>query len=367
MKFKNLNIKNFRGFSELKLENFGRVNLLLGNNNSGKTTVLEALFLILGGSNPKNDLNINSLRGLRFEGEEDFRYFFHKLDYNNIPEIKSEFSREEYSRILKINPLYKDYIEVYNDFADDLGDENRYIPKINTTSNTIEVLGLINEFLIKETVNKPPKKYNSSIVYQNGRPIITPPKNYIEEISGAILNSDIHTTDIIGSLENIIKSKQQDKIINVLNQIDKRIKDITIFTNRRIFFDLDGIDHLVPINIMGDGIRRLLSLITIISETTGGVVLVDEIENGLHYSAHKKLWEAVLVACKEYDVQLFITTHNIETLKCLMEVAKNEIIPNSQEEIKAYTIKSLNNGVFKSYRYDFPEFEHAIEQETEIR
>ena len=62
MKIKNIEIKQFRGLPGLSLDNFGSINLLLGNNNCGKTTVLEALFLMIGISNPQLSLSINSFR-----------------------------------------------------------------------------------------------------------------------------------------------------------------------------------------------------------------------------------------------------------------------------------------------------------------
>ncbi len=365
MKIKSIEITHFRGFPSLKLDNFGNVNLLLGNNNCGKTTVLEALFLMLGISNPQLPLNINSFRDLPFADEEDFRYIFHNLDYNNSPEIKAVFSEKEHKRKLKIKPLYKETISASNDLKK-VKHEDINSTTLNSTESFVRVSGLINEFTIKEHHNYV-KNYKSSVFLQAGGLMIEQPTNYKEKINGVFLRSGINESYSIARLEKIIKSKQQRKIINILNKIDTRIKDVTVFSNGRIFFDLDEINYLVPSNIMGDGIRRLLSLITTISETSGGIVLIDEIENGLHYSAHKKLWQSIIVACQEFNVQLFVTTHNIETLKYLMEISKIEENLKFQKDIKLFSIRSLKNRTFKSYRYDFPEFEHAIEQETEIR
>lgn len=364
MKIKNIEIKQFRGLPGLSLDNFGSINLLLGNNNCGKTTVLEALFLMIGISNPQLSLSINSFRDLPFADEDDFRYIFHNLDYSNTPEIKADFSEKEHKRTLKIKPLYKETTSS-NDTTKVKHEDINSIT-LNTTESAIRVSGLINEFTIKERHSQT-KKYTTSVFLQAGGLLVEQPKDYREKINGVFLRSGINESNSITRLEKIIKSKQQDKIINILNRIDTRIKDVTVFSNGRIFFDLEAINCLVPSNIMGDGIRRFLSLITTIFQTSGGIVLIDEIENGLHYSAHKKLWKSIIVACQEFNVQLFVTTHNIETLKYLKEVAKSDDNKMFQNEIKLFSIRFLESGAFKSYRYDFPEFEHAIEQETEIR
>ncbi len=118
---------------------------------------------------------------------------------------------------------------------------------------------------------------------------------------------------------------------------------------------------------MGDGIRILLAYISSIIAYEKGIVFIDEIENGLHYSTHKILWKAIIKAAQENDVQIFASTHNSETLKYLLAVADEKHADKDRDEIKLFRIRNLSNGIFKSYRYDFPEFKHAIEQENEIR
>ena len=88
--FKNIEIKNFRGIDHLKIDDFSRVNILLGQNSSGKSSVLECLLLMMGMSNPDLPQTINSIRSRNYSGFADLTYIFHRLDLKTTPEISSE-------------------------------------------------------------------------------------------------------------------------------------------------------------------------------------------------------------------------------------------------------------------------------------
>lgn len=89
--FKNIEIKNFRGIDHLKIDDFSRVNVFLGQNGSGKSSILEAILMLSGMSNPGLPQNINLLRSRGIVGQYlDVRYFFHNLILSNPPELLSE-------------------------------------------------------------------------------------------------------------------------------------------------------------------------------------------------------------------------------------------------------------------------------------
>ena len=99
-------INNFRGFNSLEINKLNQINLFIGKNNSGKSSILESIFLLVGMSNPLLPDNINRMRGLNIKSAEDFKYLFHKLKINNIPEFEAYFN-DETKRTLKLNPIFK--------------------------------------------------------------------------------------------------------------------------------------------------------------------------------------------------------------------------------------------------------------------
>jgi len=70
---------------------------------------------------------------------------------------------------------------------------------------------------------------------------------------------------------------------------------------------------------MGEGMVRLLSILLAIAFARDAVVLVDEVENGLHYSVHRKVWQAIDKATKDARVQFFATTHSLECIRAAHE------------------------------------------------
>lgn len=78
--FKNIEINNFRGFDHLKVDNFSNVNLFLGGNNVGKTSVLEAIFLLTGMSNPSMPPRVNALRNLKGDEPDNLKLLFHNMN-----------------------------------------------------------------------------------------------------------------------------------------------------------------------------------------------------------------------------------------------------------------------------------------------
>ena len=109
---------------------------------------------------------------------------------------------------------------------------------------------------------------------------------------------------------------------------------------------------------MGDGIRRILNILISIIDTQNGIVIIDEIENGLHFTSIKHLLITLIEFTKENNVQLFIASHNYEVLKYLNEILEDND-RKSKKLISCYSIKKGNN-ILKTYKYDFNQFNNAI-------
>ena len=80
-----------------------------------------------------------------------------------------------------------------------------------------------------------------------------------------------------------------------------------------------GLQELVPLSILGAGMTHVARIVLAAATATGGVVLVDEIENGLHHSVQPDVWGVIATAAKQFDVQLFATTHSFECVEAAHE------------------------------------------------
>lgn len=357
---KNIRIANFRGFDNLQIKDFKQINVFVGKNNSGKSSILEAIFLIAGMSNPNLSLNINKFRGYGIKVADDFKYLFHKLNFKNVPEFKSSFENQS-ERTLKLIPLFK---------KQDL--EDSYTAQKNGNSDTINAstsIPLINGLKLDFTTKEPnaQKQSFASSIY------INPPEiqhnfnnNYKENLHAVFIAGDHKETNTLARYSEIVKRKKEHIVLKALKKIDPKIESIHALPDG-LFFNYNGIDELIPINISGDGVRRYLNIVTTIAEKTNSIILIDEIENGLHYTAHKLLWKSIFNIATEFKAQLFISTHSIETLNCLKALMDEDSGTKIQNSLNIYNITHTTQAGIKSYKYSFEGLKDAIETNTEIR
>jgi ABC-type glutathione transport system ATPase component len=113
-------------------------------------------------------------------------------------------------------------------------------------------------------------------------------------------------------------AKRQAEILPALQILEPRLRKLSLVPlagESVLHGDIDGLPRLVPVPFMGEGMRRVLSIVLAIANAPGGVVLVDEIENGLHYSVQVDVWKAIARAARDADVQMFATTHSWECIE----------------------------------------------------
>ena len=356
-----LKVTNFRGFDNIEIDRFNKINLFIGKNSSGKSSILESIFLLIGMSNPVLPDNVNRLRGLNIRNAEEFRYLFHKLKFTNIPEFTGIFT-DETERNLHLNPIYKKSASKETQGKAIPSDE---LTTFDASTAAPAVTGLELEFSIKKR-HEQKKTLKSSMIFNHPEFIPVQNVKYKEEMHAVFIAGDSKEGNALSRFSEIVKRKKDNIILEALRKIDSNIESIHPLPEG-LFFSYKGIEELIPSNIAGDGVRRYLNVVTTIAEKPNSIVLIDEIENGLHYSAHKLLWESIINISQSFNIQLFITTHSIETLKCLKELLEQEEFKNFQDYLGVYTISQTSKAGIKTYKYSFEGFKDAIESETEIR
>jgi hypothetical protein len=123
-----------------------------------------------------------------------------------------------------------------------------------------------------------------------------------------------------------------------------------------------GLTRLIPMALMGEGMRRVLSIVLAVANASGGVVLIDEIENGLHYSVQKKVWQAISQAARQADVQVFATTHSWECLRAAHEAFASE----EQYDFRLLRLDRRGEEV-ECLSYDRDMIETALDKGLELR
>jgi AAA15 family ATPase/GTPase len=351
MDYKSLKISNFRSINSLEADDFRRVNLITGRNNCGKTSFLEAIFLISGMSNPQLPITINNFRDLVLTSDEDFSFIFKDLNFNYSIEISAGIN--SHKRNIKIKPRFAQEISNKIVPGEKISKVNEASTSIISTLKSMTVSGLNIEF------SESGKKYLTEFSLSENRVAI--PHQYKENLHCLFYNTKLSLAQLDTNIEKLLVNKQLDTIISILKDIDNNIVDLRMGAGGMIYADI-GLDKLIPANIMGDGIRRLLSIVASISNSQNGIVLIDEIENGFHYLSLEVLWKAVLKTAKLYNVQLFITTHSQECIAALSAAYGTE----TDDSIRLYRIEKTENK-HRVFKYSPEMIAAGIENNYEVR
>lgn len=356
--FKNIKIKNFRGIENLEISDLGRVNILVGQNNSGKSTVLEAIFLLTGMTFIDTVLNINRVRTRNnYSHLNDIPYMFHKMDTNKIPEFFSE-EYEGDTRTIRLNMATNDEEQNKEHNTNNLNG----VPPVSdahTRPNTLEMHIEVN------TKNNKKNYQNNTFYRQDGVQISKcNATDYTEKYASVFLTSNLWNTHLNIDLTELFKRKQKSIVLERLKHFDPQITDIDILQDD-VYIDYENMIEKLPLRMAGDGMRRYLNIVAASANPTNNIILIDEIDNGLHYSTYKKLWEAIFALATNSDKQIFITTHNAETLKQLAEMLSEH--PEYQQEMHLYTIAKTLKKQHQAYLYTYETLSFACENDIEIR
>ena len=370
MLMESFEVENFRSLKHLKLEKLARVNLLVGKNNSGKTSVLEAFFALFSIDTSHWLSIIDSERGLD-NSKSDYRYIFYGFDINNVIRL-SAIHKKPNSTDASSADTFNITIAA-NEQASLREREPRATVRRTGLMSLLIKLELPYSFepitfelsRTDRNVNQlTPISAGAENIFNDGINFSTMSR-YAE---GEIITTSIDRSTLSEKIESIKFNKQEFGLLSVLRLIDSRIKSIELGSNNQIYFDLGtSFRTLLPLNLMGEGIQRLLDIISAMASRIGGVVMIDEIDNGLHYSALRILWKGILQAAREYDVQIFATTHSAEALRHLTWVLDDEENASYRDDVAAYTLIRADDDTVRSYRHDYEQLEYAIEHGIEVR
>lgn len=108
--------------------------------------------------------------------------------------------------------------------------------------------------------------------------------------------------------------------------------------------------------------RRILALALAVNQVPGGILLIDEVDTGLHYSVMGDLWRSLVEAARQFDIQVFATTHSLDCINGLSWLHRNR--PDLAEDV---SLQSLDRRLDKAVAYEPDQIQVAVEQQIEVR
>jgi len=310
---RNIEIKNFKLFKDFKAEGFGRVNLIGGKNNVGKTAFMEAVCI-------------------------------------NVSSIAT-------SNLL---------------FSLTMIERNR--DRLNITENEVNIINLLREyksFEIKGT-HKVNYHFNDSSINKSLLLIIDEKEEEINFSAKIVFNKNEHIVFIDNSgftnyelkeVYSAVQFQDKDNVINdYLKKFDENILQFKMINDKPYIKQKKDNDYYA-LNKFGDGLKQYISIISSLYATKNSFLFIDEIENGIHYTNLDKLWEIILTISKQQNVQVFATTHSKECIESYARVAKKL----GDEEITFIELGRNDDNQITSIVYDFESVIDQIDQHQEIR
>jgi len=353
-------LKNFRCFEDFTLDGIKNVNLIAGGNNVGKSALLESIFLFMCRYNPNGFFTLNALRGITqtsITPEMIWESLFSNYNIDNELNICAVYNGDEQSLTLSKGEN-KDIITPFSQVQDSDKKQNT-IGNYPTQSN-------LGSYPLKVDF----KSSNSNAFYYFSPPVgidwrnapteTAPVATYISSLRQP------YAPDYVAVLLSKLDTHgKKSECVDIVKEIDNRIKDLVVLTLDGIgnaYADL-GFPRKLPINILGDGVNKLLHIILTMLTNPNGIVLVDEIENGFHYSFLPKLWKIISELAVETKCQVFATTHSYECINAAVPIA------NSNESSELFNFMRLDRveGVTFAKVYDNDSFEFAVENKWEVR
>jgi AAA15 family ATPase/GTPase len=395
----NLRIKNYRILKNLEFNRFSNMNLLVGQNSVGKTTVLEAIKLFSKLGSPliieellsmRDDLlNSHESEGsLRLPVEQLFhaRKFSDSASDNEI--YIGSFSGAE---SLKIQRVY--YLKSEVSINDLLPNQKFDLKKLlleledqeigltlpeKITGRELQKLKIIskNARLCKPSIAKrftPEGTFIVNLYFDNYKKddfdkpeakftqdtLIEYPVKYVP--TGIISLEDLAET-----WDKITLTNDEQIVIDAINLIknvfiEKLNFRSNAYNKKRIpIVKLASVNTPIPLKNLGEGIARILQLILSLLQVKGGFLLIDEFENGLHYSIQPKVWELLFKLSTQLDIQVFATSHSKDTIENFSKVW-------SQFETQGSFYRLSLKETVRAISYSCEDLIDAVNSDIEVR
>jgi len=379
-----LKIEGFRGFQNFEMANLGRINLLVGKNNSGKTSILEAIQFLYAQNNIDIFLETISYRG-------EFAWLENKLagrtkvfeichlfpGHEIIPskEIIIIGSRESHQESVTISvksiPIQ---LSLFSDKNDDLNNDNIFDDeewnklllsiRWSQSQKPIELELLANGTLARDSTRRMASL--SRISHKIGI------DNQIE--LKFLTPFSLTSSDMAALFDNIVLSPLEDLIIESLKIIEPKIERIASVVSGKyltsnnlgvrggFLIKIKNHDQPIPIGSLGDGFWRMLGLVLAMVNLKNGILLVDEIDSGLHFTVMTDMWKVVWETAKKLNIQVFATTHSRDCWQSLAELITEEKITDNE-----ITIQRIDREKSQSVIFDPEEIVIAATSNLEVR
>jgi len=333
------------------MEDFRRVNVLVGRNGAGKTSILEAMAVAAAPAAPSGLLMANTWRdmpGASSRSWHSLLTLFSGMDPHG--RMLFEYEADDEMASIEVDAIFgasgTDVLEsgTGTGYEEALrGLRMQYRP--DNGKEIESVLDLVEVGFQQAVKGKPQRRFPRSFFIHARR------ATSLGETASA--------------LTTLYSNKSEGRFIDAVRKVDPRVQRLIPGTQGKqptVLADLGG-PALVPISVLGDGFCRVALMVTgMVSSDAAKLLIVDEIDSGLHRSVMRGLWESVLDLSRQYDFQVFCSTHNEEMLRQTLPAFSGE-----PDALRVYRIDRSTDGKVSRQLYDYAMFHDAEAAGMDVR
>jgi hypothetical protein len=320
-----LEIENFRGFDRLALSGLRRVNVLVGENNVGKTSVLEAIYLLQEALVSAAVERLLRRRGYVSPMGMESAGLFARMGATSQTLLSGGAGSDTWSVVL------------------DEGEQGLRFTVRSTTagSNLVGKVG-----------------YTLATMGEAARLARQPA--YFFDMATV---SDADVSDRIGSL---LVARRRGELVRWLQSVDSRVVSVEQYKVKgasvvEAWVDL-GLPQLVRLTQAGHGLRYATALFTELDGVKDAVVLIDEVESGLHHKAMQAIWQTIDAISMRNNLQIFVTTHSYECLK-----TADTATVDHPDDLAVFRIERMNDNKLAVFRLGKSERDASFFYGSEVR
>lgn len=349
-----LQIKNYKNFLNFEIDDLARINLIAGKNNTGKTSFLEALSVFFSEGDPVVLREILSGRGelsaklmAASDSHTELNFIALKSLFNN--RNSGSFRQEiEITGFTKMNDS-SNKVEIVNQINPV---EIVSMSFVSIDSDLSDKLNAVKEKEIEYQSNINQSEPGFLVISKGKSKVFLLNKNFL--FRPAILDGEkVHPFRLVKTISNddqlnarlfdsIALTDDEEAVAEALKIIDDRIERIAFvdqgYMERKPVVKIKGESAKIPLRSLGEGVNRIFAIILSLVNARNGCLLIDEAENGLHYSVQELLWKVILSTAHKLNVQVFATTHSSDCIYGFSQALQS--FPEISGKLFRFDIKS---------------------------
>ncbi|WQS39021.1 ATP/GTP-binding protein [Helicobacter pylori] len=343
-------IKNFKTFKNTQIDGFTKLNIITGQNNAGKSNLLEALYYLVGKSMHPCTNVLEICDNIRKEPltSESKSLMFYGLDTEKKIQITTTLDNNQ-TLDLQIKFIANEKQKVIESQIIPIIEQTQVLSQLNFTlkKNNKEIY---NDHLnIAKIPNFPPipnqPSYNRQ--FKNFEP------NQLQELLPFESATIITPRDVVCGRDSIIQAvskicsnnQLEEELNKHLNQFDNNIQAISFSANNQLKLKVKNMKEKNPLSVFGDGLIKYLHIVSAFMTNNAKTIYIDEVENGLHFSRMRLLLKNIIDFIsnnKDGNLQVFMTTHSQEFIEILDQVIREK---DFVHQTKLFCLERYNGSI----------------------